>query len=364
MSDDSSGEKTEEPTDKKINDSRKEGQVWKSKDMSSVAIFLVGMGAVKGGWDVIEGRMRDQFTFAFDHIAHPGDLTQATYEALLMMVTDVVIISLPVLLGTAVIGGLVDFLMIGPLFTTKPVMPKFDKLNPIEGAKNMFSKKQLVEMLKSMLKISITGYVAYGVVRNALPLIATTLNGSPDLILGVMGELVYRLSVRVGLIYVVFAIFDTWFQRHNYYKDMMMTKDEVKREYKESEGDPHHKAKRRELHMEILEGAQMEAVKSADVVVTNPEHFAIAIKYDKERDGAPRVIAKGIDAKALSIKELARGADVPTLRNVPLAHALFRVDVGQEIPEGLYDAVAEVLNFVYGLQQSQVGNVAQAAAAG
>ena len=131
-----------------------------------------------------------------------------------------------------------------------------------------------------------------------------------------------------------------------------MTKDEVKREYKESEGDPHHKAKRKELHQEILESAQMEAVKGADVIVTNPEHYAIALKYDREQDGAPRVLAKGMDARAQAIKEMARSADVPELRNVPLAHALYKVEVNEEIPEALYDAVAEVLNFVYGLRRS------------
>ena len=152
------------------------------------------------------------------------------------------------------------------------------------------------------------------------------------------------------MLFVMFAIFDVWWQRKSYYDDMKMTKDEVKKEYKESEGDPHHKAKRKELHQEIMEGAQMEAVKDADVIVTNPDHVAVALKYDTSKDGAPRVLAKGIDFKAQRIKDMARGLDVPMLRNVPLAHALLRVDVGHEIPEELYDAVAEVLNFVYGLK--------------
>src|SRR5262249_47827037 len=147
------------------------------------------------------------------------------------------------------------------------------------------------------------------------------------------------------------AIFDIWWQRHSYMKDLMMSKDEVKREYKESEGDPHHKAKRKELHQEILEGGQMESVKKADVVVTNPDHLAVALQYDTSTDGAPRVIAKGMNLKAEAIKAIAKEADVTLIRNVPLAHALHRVDVGQEIPEELYDAVAEVLNFVYQLKE-------------
>ena len=170
--------------------------------------------------------------------------------------------------------------------------------------------------------------------------------------LTVLGELVFRVAVRVGLLYMLFSIFDLWFQRRSYMKDMMMSKDEVKREYKESEGDPHHKHKRKEMHMEILEGAQMEAVKGADVVVTNPTHLAIALRYDKEKDNAPRVIAKGMNLRAEAIKELAKQSNVSILRNVPLAHALHRLEVGHEIPEELYDAVAEVLNFVYGLKKA------------
>jgi flagellar biosynthetic protein FlhB len=188
------------------------------------------------------------------------------------------------------------------------------------------------------------------VVRDAMAMVVATIRGDTKLTMLVMGELVYRVSLRVVMLLLLFAIFDIWWQRHSYMKDLMMSKDEVKREYKESEGDPHHKAKRKELHMEILEGAQMEAVKKSDVVVTNPDHLAIALSYDKANDGAPRVIAKGMGVRAEAIKALAKDADVTILRNVPLAHALHRVDVGQEIPEELYDAVAEVLNFVYQLE--------------
>ena len=146
------------------------------------------------------------------------------------------------------------------------------------------------------------------------------------------------------------CLLDVFLKRKSYMKDLMMTKEDVKKEYKESEGDPHHKQKRKELAHELMEGAQMESAKGADVIVTNPDHVAIAIKYDKDRDGAPRVIAKGIDARAESLREIARANDVPMLRNVPLAHALLRIDVNQEVPEELYDAVAEVLNFVYQLK--------------
>lgn len=201
------------------------------------------------------------------------------------------------------------------------------------------------------------GYVVFGVVRDGMGMVVQTVRQDVSGILAVMGEMTFRVAARVGLIFLLFSIFDIWWQRKAYMKDMMMSKEEVKKEYKESEGDPHHKAHRKQMHQEIMEGAQMESVKSADVVVTNPDHVAVALKYDPDKDAAPRVLAKGLDFKAETIKEIARSADVPMLRNVPLAHALLRVDVGQDIPEDLYDAVAEVLNFVYGLKQ---GGAAQA----
>jgi flagellar biosynthesis protein FlhB len=347
---DEGGEKTEEPTQKKIDDSRKNGQVWKSRDFTGVAVFCTGMAIVKATFASVEVKMNDLFMFTFDAIGHPEKLEQATSEAMLIAFVDLMLLSVPVAMGAALIGALVEFLQVGALFTTKPLEPKLDKLNVIQGLKNMFSKKQLVEMVKSMFKIFITGYVVYGVVRDAMAMVVGTIRGDTQLTMLVMGELVFRVSVRVVMLLLLFAIIDIWWQRHSYMKDLMMSKDEVKREYKESEGDPHHKAKRKEFHQEILEGAQMESVKKADAVVTNPDHLAVVLQYDKEKDGAPRVIAKGMGLRAQAIKQLAKEHDVAILRNVPLAHALHRCEVGQEIPEELYDAVAEVLNFVYQLR--------------
>ncbi len=349
-----SGEKTEEPTQKKIDDSRKKGQVWKSRDMTGVAVFLVGLGAIKAFWPFIESELRGVFAFTFEKIAHPVDLERAMLQALLLGVTTVVMLTLPVAVGGAVIGGLVDFLQVGPLFSMQVVQPKLEKLNPIQGMKNLVSKKQLVEAIKSMLKMSIAAYVVYGVVRDALPLVVGTIRSDTAMTMEVLAELVFRITVRIGILFLLFSIFDVWFQRHSYYKDLRMTKDEVKREYKESEGDPHHKAARKQLHMEILEGQQMEAVKDADVVVTNPDHVAVALRYERGKDAAPRVVLQGVDHRAEAIKRVAREHQVAILRNVPLAHALLALQEGDEVPEGLYEAVAEVLMFVYGLQRAAV----------
>lgn len=345
-----SDEKTEEPTQKKLDDSRKKGQVWKSKDLTGVFGLAVGLGVVKGTWSNVESKITELFRFSFDRLSRPEELAEATSQLITMGVTTVIMLSLPVVAAVAVIGGLLDFLQVGALFTLDPLMPKLDKLNPIQGIKNLINKKKIVELIQNLAKLTVAGYVTFGVVRDSMPLVVETIRQDIHTSLAVMGELIYRVSARVILVFVIFAIFDVWWQRKAYMKDMMMSKEDVKKEYKESEGDPHQKAHRKQVAQEILESAQMEAVKDADVIVTNPDHVAVALKYDKDKDVAPRVLVKGLDFKAERIKALARDADVPTLRNVPLAHALLRVDVGEQIPEELYDAVAEVLNFVYGLK--------------
>jgi flagellar biosynthetic protein FlhB len=348
-----SDDKTEEPSDKKISDARKDGNVSKSKDLTGVVAFAVGMGVVKGTWSNFETTITSLFLFSIDHLAHPKDLGVATQQLILLALTSMLTISIPIVFATAFAGGLLDFLQVGALFTTKVLVPKLDKLNPLAGLKNMVGKKQVVELAKSIFKLSVTGYVVYGVVRDAMGMVVATINGDANLTFAVMGELVFRVVQKVTLLFIGFAIFDVWWQRHSYNKGLMMSKEDVKKEYKESEGDPHTKAKRKEIAMELLESAGMAEVPNADVVVTNPEHMAVALKYDKEKDVAPRLIAKGINARAEVIREAAKKADVPMMRNVPLAHALYRVDINQQIPEELYDAVAEVLNFVYQLQQEQ-----------
>lgn len=318
-----------------------------------MAVFLVGLGTVKASWSLVDERVRALFGYAFEKVAHPQDLEHAIIASTFMGLTAVVILSIPVLMAAAIVGGVMDFLMVGPLFAKDPLMPKMEKLNPIAGMKNLFGKKQMVEMLKSTLKLGLAFYVVYGAVRDSLPEVVLSVRGDASSTMDVLADLVFKVALRVGILFFAFAIFDVWFQRHSYMKDLMMTKDEVKREYKESEGDPHHKAKRKEMHMEIMESAQMEAVKGADVIVTNPDHVAVALRYDREKDEAPLILARGIDSRAEAIKALAKDHEVPLLRNVPLAHALLRVEVGEQIPEELYDAVAEVLNFVYGLRDQK-----------
>lgn len=349
---DESGEKTEEPTDKKLQDARKKGQVWKSRDLTSALVFFTGYVAMTLSVQQIYGQFHMLFDQTVDKIAHPGQPYQDANDALMAGLISIVLICVPVVAASAVVGGLADFLQVGPLFTGEPIMPKLEKLNPLDGLKNIFSKKTVMEALKNLLKVSLAAYLAWGVLRDHVPLVINTIHATPAGLATVLGELVYRLVVKVGLLLVLTAIFDVWWQHRSYMKDMMMTREEVKREYKESEGDPHHKSKRKELHQEILEHSAVESVQHADVVITNPTHVAVAIAYDREKDPAPKVLAKGVDALAARIREVAKAHDVPMVRNVPLAHALNRLDLGDQVPEELYDAVAEILNFVYQLEGS------------
>jgi flagellar biosynthetic protein FlhB len=346
------GDKTEQPTDKKLDDARKKGQIWKSRDLTGALVFFVGYAVLSSRAPFILDQFKELFHQAISVIEHPGNPYEDATAGLLAGLRAIVVICLPVVAGAAMVGGLSDFLQVGALFTLEPLAPKLDKMDPIKGITNIFSKKTAIEAVKNMLKVSLALYLAWGVLRDHLPLVVVTIRASPAQIFLVVGELIYRLTIKVGLLLVLTAIFDVWWQNHSYMKDMMMTKDEVKREYKESEGDPHHKSKRKELHQEILEHSSMENVKNADVIITNPTHVAVAIAYDRAADAAPRILCKGIDARAADIRALAKQYDIPMVRNVPLARSLHQFEVGDTIPEELYDAVAEVLNWVYTLEQA------------
>lgn len=347
-----SGEKTEEATPKKLEDSRKQGQVWKSRDLTGALVFFTGYAAMTASVQSVYFQFNTLFSQAIEKIAHPGIPGEDAAAALYAGLFALLVLCLPVVAGAAVVGGLADFLQVGALFTGEPVIPKLDKLNPIAGLKNIFSKKTAVEALKNMAKVSLAGYLAWTVLRDHVGLVVNTVHTTPFGLAAVLGELVYRLVAKVGLLLVLTALFDVWWQHRTYMKDLMMTREEVKREYKESEGDPHHKSKRKELHQEILEHAAIENVQNADVVITNPTHVSVAISYDKGSDRAPKVMAKGVDAMAARIRQIAKAHDVPLVENVPLARALHKLELGAEIPEELFDAVAEVLNFVYAMSTS------------
>lgn len=261
------------------------------------------------------------------------------------------LLSLPCAFAAFCFGILGNYIQIGFLWTTEPLKLDFNKINPANGFKQLFSKDRLVELIKQSIQFGVVAAVIYAVIKGQLKDIVLTQRMSLEISLHVMQELVMRISIAMTLLFVVAGFVDYAWQRYSFRKRMRMSKYELKQEYKQSEGDPELKAERKRLAYEMLFHSTQAQVKEADAVITNPVHTAVAIRYDAKERTAPHVVAKGLRKNAEIIQEIAKKYRVPILRNVPLAHALHELDIDEEIPEELYQTVAEVLHFVYELKK-------------
>ncbi len=351
------GEKTEEPTAKKLNDARKEGQVAKSKEIANVfellSLFLIMKFWVSHMGEGFIGWFRNIYTQLPEYIKlYDGNLQQITFRAIFVRAMySVLTMIAPVLLIGFAVAFICDLLQVKWKITTKPLKPKLNKLNPIRGFKRFFSFSKLVELVKAIAKIAIIVYAVYSYLKNHAPSIflmyGLTLNQS----IVQMGNLVINLGLRIVWFYMVIAAADYIYQKIKFKRDMKMTKQEVKDEYKNQEGDPQVKSKQRQRMMEASRRRMMQNLPQADVVITNPTHYAVAIKYDPDLYDAPYVVAKGADYLAQKIKDAAKENNIEIVENKPLARMLYaNVDVGSIVPPELYQAVAEVLAFVYHLQ--------------
>lgn len=348
------GEKTEEPTAKKLEDARKEGQVAKSREIANglgiLALFLVlqfwvgNMGkSFMELFELIYTRIPDTVAL----IGNPVPET-AMNNMFRHAITLVIKIVLPIFLVGFVVAFLSDYMQVKWKPTSKPLQPKFSKLNPVSGFKKIFSGNAIVELIKSIAKILIIFYVSYSFLKDKGEqlFLLYDLELMPAVIL--IGDTVVGLGIRIAVVYMVLAMADFAYQKFKFHKDMKMTKQEVKEEYKNQEGNPEIKGKIRQKMREVSQRRMMQSLPQADVVITNPTHYAVAIKYDQEEAPAPIVIAKGEDYLAQKIKEVARENNVEIVENKPLARMLYaNVDIGAQIPPELYQAVAEVLAFVY-----------------
>ncbi len=353
MSDGGTGEKTEEASPQKLKQARDKGQVSKSQDAIQALGFIIVFATTALTFSMTADRLRRFLWAAIDSAVRRGGDLPIVVDVLQQALWTVFLACAPIL-GAAVVSALVsNYMQVGFLFTAEPLKPDIKKLNPVDGFKNLFSKKKLVESLKQLIKFLMVSYVAYSSVKESAR--EVVLSARIDLWTGVAvgGQIMYNIAVRVGFLFVIIAVADFFWQRHVFMKDMKMSKYDVKQEYKQSEGDPHMKSERRALAEELILHGSQQNVANADAVVVNPAHIAVAIKYDKENGGAPRVVAKGMRKNAETIKDIARDAGVPILRNVPLAQALNKLELDEEIPEELYEAVAEVLNFVYELKERE-----------
>ena len=351
------GEKTEPATQKKLNDARKEGQVAKSREIANgmglIALFLVlKIWTGKMGTGFLE-----TFHTIYNRIPQVSNLTGGTAperEMLLLLrhaTTQLLIIMLPILLIGFLVAFLSDVWQVKWQPTTKPLQPKLSKLDPIKGFKKIISMNSIIELLKALIKIVIVVYIAYGYIKDKTDYLFQLYDLQIMPALALILQVVTDLGIRIAVVYLIFAFADYAYQKWKFAEDMKMTKQEVKEEYKNQEGDPQIKGKIRQKMHEVSRRRMMQSLPQADVVITNPTHYAVAIKYDPAVSDAPMVVAKGQDYLAQKIKEVAREHKVEIVENKPLARMLFaNVEVGEAVPPELYQAVAEVLAFVYHLQ--------------
>ncbi len=340
-------EKTEEPTSKKIEDARKEGNVAKSMEFSGFIVLFISALIIIFYLKYVSVDLEKYFAFITSLIGK--ELTKnLIYQIVIKSFFYFIIILAPIMFTIMIAGVLANVFQTGFLFTTKPIMPKLEKINPIKGLKRLFSAKTIIEAIKMILKVA----VAFGV---GYYLFLGFLNEIPKLALMTIFEQIRWFSQKAVIlifsmmaVFLVFALIDFIYQRYSYKKSLRMSKQEIKDEFKQTEGNPEIKAKIRQLQREMSKKRMMAEVPKADVVITNPTHYAVAIRYDKEKEEAPRVIAKGIDNLALKIKEIARQSGVMIVENRPLARELYKsVEIEEIIPPKLYKAVAEILAFVY-----------------
>lgn len=349
----SSQEKTEEPTPKRLREARKKGQIFKSQDLEGFMVLLAAFGSLALSIPFISGQIQDLMQLVFQSIAKPEMTPAEMYDLGKSAFLTLIKVTAPVLITAFLVAAIVGFLQVGPVFSIDPLMPDPKKLNAIENLKNMFKPKIFFELAKNIFKILIVFFIAYKVIEKMLDsfLLTATVDILGAARLG--GVVVVKFMVQFFIVFLMISILDFMFQRKEYIKNLRMTKDEVKREYKEDEGDPLIKGHRKQLHMEMAMGDTRQNVKNADVVVTNPTHLAIAIKYNKQEMNAPEIVAKGQRLYAEFIRNLAEEHNIPIVRNIPLAWSLIELEIGDEIPEKLYLAVAEILTFVYRMKEEQ-----------
>jgi len=345
MADDA--EKTEEPTPKKIEDARKEGNVPKSQDTSGVITLFVAILAILMLFPYMAQHVLLLFKYYFSLVGTPLDKLFMV-DIAIVTIREFLLIIMPLAVAVAVSGVIAALAQFGFLFTTKAIMPDFKKIDPIKGTKNLFSMKKLIEGVKITFKSFTTlgvGFVFFFYFITELPTVA--LFGLDDQLDWLKDKMLIIAFVMLFIIFI-FAIIDIIIVRKQYFDGLKMSKQEIKDEMKNMEGDPLIKSKIRQIQMQASRKRMMAEVPNADVVITNPTHYAVAIKYDDQKSHAPIVVAKGVDNIASQIKKIARESNIHIVQNPPLARSLYaEVEVDKAIPEALFSAVAEVLAYVY-----------------
>ena len=354
MAEESFQEKNEQATPRRREEAREKGQVARSSELSSVAILLAGLMALSGLRNYMFGglaefttqMLSDGFTIQLDLANAPGYV--------MGWAGSFAQICAPMIVVLAVVALLINFAQVGAVLTGKPLAPKFSRISPLGGLKRLVSSRGLVELVKGLAKITLIAYITYLTIANEAHNYILFLDMEVAQILSLGGELILTLGYRILMALLVLSVLDYAFQRWEFEKSLRMSKQEIKEEFKQQEGDPQVRARVRSLQREMSRRRMMDDVPKADVVVTNPTHVAIALRYDPDHMAAPQVVAKGQRLMAEKIKEMARQAGVPMVEDKPLARALFKAaQVGDTVPDELFKAVAQVLAFVYQLKRKK-----------
>jgi flagellar biosynthetic protein FlhB len=349
-------DKSEEPTAKRLREARAKGQVAKSSDLTQAGGFIAA-GAVlsfagAGIVESLKALMIQSFQSAGLSGAAGSNVLIARFSSAWLHFLQLV----APIFGVLVISAIVfNFLQLGGLvFSFQVLTPKFEKLNPVQGFQNIFLKSRTyIELVKNLVKFAVVLWITYSTFRDSLPSAVFSARLGLPQTAAVTSQLMFALLFKVGGVFLILGAADFFIQKKMYIKGLRMSKEEVKKEYKEEEGDPHIKHQRKHLHQQLLAENMPREVAKATAVVVNPTHLAIAIQYNESTMAAPQVVAKGQMQVAQNIIQIAKKSGVPVVRNVPLAHSLFALELGAEIPENLYEAVAEILNLVYELVEAR-----------
>ena len=351
-----SEEKTEKATPKKRRDQRKEGNVASSKDVIAVASLIGCFYCLQILFPMIYESLRDTMIFQISAVESIEEFSRGNLQMLGMKAVTVLAKCIfPLGVISLAIGVVATGIQTRFNVTTKPLKFKLSKLNPLKGLKNMFSLKQVVELLKAVIKIIILGVILYGILKDEIVVIAQMMDIDPLSSAAYVLKEIVSMVLKVAMVFAAIAGFDYFYQRWSYEKNLKMTKEEVKEEYKQTEGDPKIKGKIRSLQQSMARSRMMQAVPDADVIIRNPTHYAVALRYDVDKDNAPVVIAKGQDLIALKIVEIGEAHKVTVIENKPLARGIYAsTPLGGQIPAEYYGVVAEILVEVFRMNKKLV----------
>ncbi|WP_246369696.1 flagellar biosynthesis protein FlhB [Saccharibacillus deserti] len=346
-----SGEKTEKATPKKRDESRKKGQVAKSQELPGAAILIASIAILM----VFGGQFLTVITHLFTDVFTDRINMEITIDNVMNMMMQYMIeimkLLAPIFISVVLLAIIASFAQYGLLFASEGLKPQFSKLDPIKGFKNIFALRALVEMFKSLLKMTVIGFLVYSTLQGQLEAISKMHSMSLENILDFASSVTVTLGIKIGAALLVLGVLDFMYQKYEFEKGIRMSKQDIKDEYKKAEGDPMIKGKIRERQRRMAMQRMMQDVPTADVIITNPTHYAVALKYDGTQMQAPEVVAKGQDFVALRIREIAKDNGVLIMENKPLARALFaQAEIGDTVPADLFQAVAEVLAYVYKLK--------------